>query len=59
VVLKGSRESIIIMGADGYEGAVAAEVAVELVLEVDERLVALLVEGNVAEDGADDKGADR
>jgi hypothetical protein len=44
--------------ADGDEGATAANVVVQLVLEVDERIVRLAGEANAAKNSADDVWAD-
>ena len=47
-----------IVRADGHEGSPAADVLVQLILQVDERVVAGLVELDAAKHGAHDERAD-
>lgn len=59
LVGEGPLELVEVMRADGDEGALAADVLVELVLEVDEAAVVRRIERDVAQDGADDERADK
>lgn len=48
-------EGVEVVGADGDEGALTAQVLVELVLEVDEAVIRGLVQRHAAQDGGDDE----
>lgn len=49
----GALDGVEVVRAERHERPAAAEVVVELVLEVDEAVVGFLREGDVSEDGAD------
>ena len=53
-VAEGRRDSIEVMGADGDEGAPTADVVVQPILQVEERVVRPVVELAVAQHGTDD-----
>ena len=57
-VREGSLYRAEVVRADGDERAPAADVLVQLILEIDERVVASLVELDAAEHGAHDEGPD-
>ena len=59
VVVEGSLDGIHVVRADGHQGPLPAEVAMELILQIDEGGVPLGGEGDVPQNGTHDKGTDR
>ena len=59
VVAERAFERVQIVRADGDQCSLAANVVMQLVLEVDEALVVLLRERHVAQDGADHERSHR
>ena len=59
VVVEGSLHSIHIVRADGHQGPLPAQVAMELILQIDEGGIPLGGEGDVPQNRTDDKGPDR
>ena len=59
VVMEGSLHGIHIVRADGHQRPLSAEVAMELILQIDEGGIPLGGEGDVPQNRTDDKGPDR
>jgi len=49
LVAEGSLQGVQIVGSNGYQGALAADVLVQLILQIDEAVVGGLREGHVPE----------
>ena len=58
IVMEGSLDGIHVVRADGHQRPLSTEVAMELILQIDEGRVPLWGEGDIPQDGADDKGPD-
>lgn len=58
LVGEGAFDGVEVVGTHGHERSVTGKVLVQLVLQTNERVVALLRELDVAEDGTGDEGAD-